>query len=148
MRSIILLVYFAILVYASYRDIKYMEVDDKISLGLYLLALALAVIDRIPLWQIVIYTISISGILYVAELVYQYRKKKNGNTNDDLPGIGGADIKITASIGLIVRNYALVYILISLSLALLISGLIQKKRVMPLIPYFTLGLVILAMIRL
>jgi len=133
MNIIMLLIHALVLAFAAYKDIKHREVENYISATLFIVALIRAIYLGYEFTYIVFWSLLTPSLLFMQELLFQLKKK---NKSDESIGIGGADIKIHASIGLILGSLSPIHLMISFILSLIIGGLVLKQKSFPLVPYF------------
>lgn len=132
LNAIIFFLYAAILITASVTDIRYLYVPDCIHLGILALSVCSYVHSPIPgLPNRILASLAAGGLLLLVSVLTR-------------GGIGGGDIKLATSCGLLLGfektflALLLSYLLAGLiHLPLLLSGKTDKKAEIPMVPYFT-----------
>ncbi len=114
----------------SYEDIKYMEIKNKNLI--YLLVIDILVninnFTNIGSLEYILFIVALISLIAIFPLINKY--------------IGGADIKLFLLLVPLIGKKIIVLILIS-SLLGLIYSVVNKKQMIPFIPFITIALLIL-----
>lgn len=122
----------SLLLIISVIDIKCMIIPDSLTLSIFFIGIFFILFGYIEVWHALLGFISVSSILY---MIYVFTKQK---------GIGGGDIKLMATCGLLLGvQKSILALEIACILALMIQGFmgfIKSKQAFAFGPYLSIGI--------
>jgi len=141
MVHILTVLFFVVLGAVAYLDLTDKEINDLYSVILYIIAFKISLINSVPLWQIIMWSIIIPTYLVIQELLFQWRR---GVKVREITKIDRADISISAAIGALTLDNSLLFVLVTFALVYIAGSTVLKTRDRLIVtPFAMIGLAIM-----